>query len=289
LLIDEIVYDIEACSTFLDTEPLPSSAIEILKSERIDPLKRLEDAIRAKHERRAEFPLQCWASLGEVRLCPPVRNPSKIICLGRNYRDHAEEQGANIPEAPLLFAKAPTAIVGPGDPIIIPAGSIKVDFEGEFAFVIGKTIRNATKTSAKKAIFGYCCLNDVTEREIQFKEKQWFRAKSIDTFCPIGPWLVTPEEIEDPLDLAITTRVNSVTMQSSSTANLIFKPEEIIVFITRHITLLPGDIVSTGTPSGVGVFRSPQVFLRSGDVVEISIEGIGTLSNPIAAETQEET
>ncbi|HEC83443.1 MAG TPA: hypothetical protein ENI46_03015, partial [Firmicutes bacterium] len=143
MLIDETVYDIEACSAFLKTEGLPPSNLEILKAGKVDVLRNLEDRIRSERERQVEFPLRCWASLGEVRICPPIRNPSKIICLGRNYRDHAEEQGAKIPEAPLLFAKAPTAVIGPGDAIVIPRGSSKVDFEGEFAVVIARTIRNA--------------------------------------------------------------------------------------------------------------------------------------------------
>ncbi len=284
LLIKGNVYDVAACSMFLEIGPLPSDLMDILTSAKLDLLRELEEAIREKGESGIDFPLHCWASLGEVRICPPVRKPSKIICLGRNYRDHIEEQGAKIPDAPLLFAKAPTAVIGHGDAILIPKGSTKVDFEGEFAFVVSKPVRNADSSSARDSILGYCCLNDVTEREIQFKEKQWFRSKSIDTFCPLGPWIVTEDDLGDPLSLAITTKVNSITMQASSTANLIFKPVDIVVFISRHITLLPGDIVSTGTPGGVGVFRDPQVFLEDGDIVEISIEGIGTLSNPVVAE-----
>jgi 2-keto-4-pentenoate hydratase/2-oxohepta-3-ene-1,7-dioic acid hydratase in catechol pathway len=210
--------------------------------------------------------------------------PSKIVCLGRNYRDHAEEQGAKIPEAPLLFAKAPSAVIGPDQPIVIPKGSTKVDFEGEFALVIGKRASRADENQAAEAIFGYTILNDVSEREAQFREKQWFRAKSMDTFAPLGPCVTTTDEIGNPLDLSLTTKVNSDVMQSDSTKNLIFTPIDIVTFISRNITLEPGDVISTGTPGGVGVFRDPQVFLRAGDTVEITIDKIGTLSNPVVDE-----
>ena len=167
---------------------------------------------------------------------------------------------------------------------MIPKGSTKVDFEGELAFIMGRTVKNPTEKQAEEAIFGYTCLNDVTEREAQFGEKQWFRGKSMDTFAPMGPWVVTSDEIGNPLDLRISTKVNSEVMQSESTSMLIFTPVDIVVFAAKTITLEPGDVVSTGTPGGVGVFRDPQVFLKRGDTVEITIENIGTLHNPVDAE-----
>ncbi len=281
LLIDQTVYDTEACASYLGVEAVPSDLLELLTLGKKGSLTDLHDKVRESIASNTEMPLRCWAVLEEVRLCAPVSKPGKIICLGRNYRDHAEEQGAKIPEAPLLFSKASTAVIDPGEPIVIPAGSTRVDYEGELAFVIGKRARSLDEAEATEAIFGYCCLNDVTEREAQFKEKQWFRAKSMDSFAPIGPCIVTGDEIGDPLGLRITTKVNSQIMQSDSTENLIFTPSYIVSFVTGTMTLEPGDIVSTGTPGGVGVFREPQVFLKEGDVVEITIDKIGTLVNPV--------
>jgi 2-keto-4-pentenoate hydratase/2-oxohepta-3-ene-1,7-dioic acid hydratase in catechol pathway len=284
LLYGEIIYDVQACASHFKTEPMPSTFDELLRSGKAQSLGQIDEQVRQSKEGNAEMPLQCWAALEEVRLCAPVARPSKIICLGRNYRDHAEEQGAKIPGAPLLFSKASTALADPGAPIVIPKGSTRVDYEGELAFVIGRRVRGAEEDEAQAAIFGYCCMNDVTEREAQFSEKQWFRAKSMDSFAPMGPFVVTCDEIADPLDLKITTQLNSQTMQSDSTKNLIFTPSFIVSFITRTITLEPGDIVSTGTPGGVGVFREPPVFLKDGDMVEITIDKIGTLANPVIVE-----
>jgi 2-keto-4-pentenoate hydratase/2-oxohepta-3-ene-1,7-dioic acid hydratase in catechol pathway len=283
-LTDGHVYDIQSCASFFGMEALPSNLTGILALGRIAELGELISKVEKARKGNTELPLQCWATLEEVRLCAPIGRPPKIICLGRNYRDHAEEQGAKIPEAPLLFAKASTAIIGPDQPIVIPKGSTKVDFEGELAMVIGKRTSRANEKQAAEAIFGYTCLNDVTEREAQAKEKQWFRAKSMDTFAPLGPCITTSDQIGDPLDLGLTTKVNGEVMQSGTTADLIFSPVDIVIFASRAITLEPGDIISTGTPGGVGVFRDPQVFLKPGDVVEITIDKIGTLSNPVVKE-----
>jgi 2-keto-4-pentenoate hydratase/2-oxohepta-3-ene-1,7-dioic acid hydratase in catechol pathway len=283
-LIDQNVYDIQSCASFFGTEALPSSLADILAVEKAVTLTDLFGKVEEARQGNTDLPLKCWAALEEVRLCAPIARPPKIVCLGRNYRDHAEEQGAKIPEAPLLFAKAPTAVIGPDQPIVIPKGSTKVDFEGELALVIGRRTSRADEKQAAEAIFGYTCLNDVTEREAQSREKQWFRAKSMDTFAPLGPCITTSDEVGDPLDLNLTTRVNGEVMQSGTTGDLIFQPVDIVIFASRNITLEPGDIISTGTPGGVGVFRDPQVFLKAGDVVEIEIDKIGTLSNPVVDE-----
>lgn len=283
LLIDQTIYDIQVCSTYFNMPPIPSDLFEIIRLGLLDRLRQLEERLR-NQLKRSELPLACKTDVSEAVLAPPIRTPSKIVCLGRNYREHAIEQGAKVPEMPLLFAKAPSAIIGPSEPIVIPRGSTRVDFEGELAFVIGKPVSRANQTQAQQAILGYCCINDVTEREMQFSDKQWFRSKSVDTFAPLGPWIVTAEEIPYPPSLGITTTLNSKVMQSDSTANLIFKPAEIVEFISRHITLVPGDVIATGTPAGVGVFRDPQIFLKHGDVVEITIDMIGTLSNRVVAE-----
>lgn len=286
ILVGDAVYDVQASAAFLGAGPMPSSLLGILEAGKGEGLGAVHAGIAAARETRSGLPRTCWADLKEVRIAAPIRRPPKLICLGLNYRDHAEEQGAKLPEVPLLFAKAPTAVVGPGQPIVIPASSERVDYEGELALVIGRRLKHAAREEAREGIFGYTCLNDVSEREIQ-KERVWFRAKGIDTFAPIGPWVVTSDELPDPLALSLTTKLNGRVMQAGSTANLIFTPVDIIVFTTRYITLEPGDIISTGTPSGVGVFRKPPVFLKHGDLVEITIDGIGTLANPVVKEGYE--
>jgi len=280
ILIDDTVYDIEACAAFFAAGPMPRRLMDILETGKAGALGDLGRQLAAARQARAELPLACWAGIKEVRVLAPLPRPPKIICLGLNYRDHAEEQGAKLPEVPLLFAKAPTAVIGPGQPIVIPASSEKVDYEGELAFVVGTRVKHAEAEEAARAIFGYCCMNDVSERDIQ-RERVWLRAKSIDTFAPLGPWIVTADEVPDPLGLKLVTRLNSQVMQAGTTGNLIFTPVDLVVFITRYMTLEPGDVVSTGTPAGVGVFRKPPVFLKAGDVVEITIDGIGTLANPV--------
>ena len=284
ILVDDTVYDLETCSSFFGVDVLPPSVLSVLQSGKTAVLGALQAKIADARLARTELPLRCWAGLGEIRILAPIPRPPKIICLGLNYRDHAEEQGAKLPEVPLIFAKAPTAVVAPGQPVVLPKGCEQVDFEGELALVIGRRLKRAQPMEAEQAIFGYSILNDVTERAIQ-RERVYFRSKSIDTFAPFGPWIVTRDDIRDPLGLNLVTRLNGQVMQSGSTGNLIFAPVDILTFITRYITLEPGDVISTGTPSGVGTFRKPPVYLKKGDVVEITIDGIGTLSNPVTAES----
>lgn len=211
----------------------------------------------------------------------PIERPQKIICVGLNYRDHAEEQGTPLPEAPLLFAKWPNALIGPGDPIVIPAITHEVDYEAELGVVIGERVQGISKENALQAVRGYLCLNDVSARDLQFSDGQWTRAKSLDTFCPIGPELVPAEDIPDPQSLAIRAVVNGEALQDSSTSKMIFTVAEIIAHVSRAITLEPGDLIATGTPAGVGAFRDPPIWLRPGDEVTIEIEGVGSLTNPI--------
>ncbi len=213
----------------------------------------------------------------------PIQRPSKIVCIGLNYRDHAEEQGVDLPTAPLLFAKWENALIGPGEPIVIPPIVTKCDYEAELGVVIGQEVRNASEESALEAVAGYICVNDVSARDLQFADGQWTRGKSPDTFCPVGPRLVPRDEIPDPQNLAIRAILNGHTMQESSTANMVFGVAELIAYITRTITLEPGDLIATGTPAGVGAFRDPPVFMNPGDEITIEIEGIGSLTNPVAA------
>jgi 2-keto-4-pentenoate hydratase/2-oxohepta-3-ene-1,7-dioic acid hydratase in catechol pathway len=220
-------------------------------------------------------------SLAAVRLGPPVPRPQKIIAVGLNYRDHSEEAGFKLPAYPLLFAKFSNSITGPYDPIISPAEDVQIDSEAELAVVIGRQGKAITEAAAFDYVAGYMALNDVSARKWQFADKQWTRGKSLDTFCPTGPWLITRDEVPEPHKLRVTGRVNGEIFQDSSTEKLIFGIPRLVSFISEAITLEPGDIIATGTPSGVGVFRKPPVFLKAGDVAEVEIEKVGTLRNPI--------
>jgi 2-keto-4-pentenoate hydratase/2-oxohepta-3-ene-1,7-dioic acid hydratase in catechol pathway len=222
-------------------------------------------------------PAGSWVEAASVRLGPPVTNPSKIVCLGRNYQDHAAEQNREVPSSPLLFAKGPNALCGDGDSVPYPRGVTELDWEIELAFVIGRRAKHVDVEEAYRHVAGYGVFMDISARDLQRSEKQWFRAKSVDGSGPFGPWLVTADDIADPHDLDISIDVNGETMQSSNTGRMFFKIDFIIHHITQSITLEPGDIVATGTPSGVGVFRDPPVFLGPGDRLEGRIESLGTL------------
>lgn len=219
--------------------------------------------------------------LDSVKLEAPVR-PSKIIAIGRNYAEHAAETGSQIPKAPLIFAKFPSSIIAAGEAITWSASIAKeVDWEGELAVVIGRRARNVSEADAMKSVFGYTIANDVTARDLQLRQDtQWTRGKSLDTFCPLGPWIVTRDEITDPHNLSVTTTVNGQAMQTGSTSDMMFKIPMLIAYCSRMFTLEPGDLILTGTPPGVGEGRKPPVYLKDGDVVSVTIEGIGELSNP---------
>ena len=210
----------------------------------------------------------------------PIDRPGKIICVGLNYRDHAEEQGVELPAEPLLFAKWANALIGPGDAIVIPPLVTKCDYEAELAVVIGSRVKAVSKENALEAVRGYLCANDVSARDLQFSDGQWTRGKSPDTFCPVGPALIPAAEIPDPHDLRIRAIVDGEVLQDSTTANLIFGVDAIVSHASQTMTLEPGDLILTGTPGGVGVFRDPQRFLRPGDEVTIEIEGLGALDEP---------
>jgi 2-keto-4-pentenoate hydratase/2-oxohepta-3-ene-1,7-dioic acid hydratase in catechol pathway len=211
----------------------------------------------------------------------PIERPGKIVCVGLNYRDHAEEQGVELPAAPLLFAKFTTSLIGPGDAIVIPPTVTQCDYEAELGVVIGATVKGVSKENALEAVRGYICANDVSARDLQFGDGQWTRGKSPDTFCPIGPRLVPASEVGDPHNLRIRAIVSGEVLQDSTTANLIFGVDEIISYASQTSTLEPGDLILTGTPAGVGVFRKPQRLLEDGDEVTIEIEGLGSLTNPV--------
>jgi 2-keto-4-pentenoate hydratase/2-oxohepta-3-ene-1,7-dioic acid hydratase in catechol pathway len=214
------------------------------------------------------------------RILPPVTRPGKIVAVGRNYREHAAEESAALPTAPLLFAKFPSALVGDGANITWSAAlSSQVDYEAELAVVIGHPARNVAIDRALDHVLGYTCLNDVSARDLQVSDGQWTRAKSLDTFCPMGPWLVTADEVPDPGTLRLRCRVNGEVRQDASTAELVHGVAELIAYCSESFTLEPGDVIATGTPGGVGAFRDPPVFLADGDTVEVEIERVGTLTN----------
>lgn len=222
-----------------------------------------------------------------ARLCAPVPDPEKVVCLGLNYRDHCAEQSGRLgrsiepPKTPVIFAKFPSSLTGPFDPIVLPPSRVtkQVDYEAELALVFGRTTRGVTQKEAMDCVAGFMVMNDVSARDCQFADRQWVRGKSFDGFAPCGPWLVTPEEIGDPHKLKIWAKVNGQLMQDGTTSDMIFKLSRVIAYLSAAMTFKPGDILTTGTPAGVGVFRDPPVLLKAGDTVECGIEKIGSIIN----------
>ncbi len=223
-------------------------------------------------------------ALDSVRLGPPIPDAGKIVAIGLNYRDHALEQKKEPPAAPLLFAKAPTCMIGPHDPIVLPDTSLEdqVDAEAELCVVIGRRARAVAASDAPAYVLGWTIMNDVSGRKAQYGDKQWFRGKSFDTFGPCGPWIVTRDEMPDASGLALESDWGERPIQRGNTRDLIFPPAELIAYISRMMTLLPGDLITTGTPAGVGVYRNPPIFLQRGETVTVRLEGIGEIRNPVA-------
>ncbi|MBX0325105.1 2,4-diketo-3-deoxy-L-rhamnonate hydrolase [Halomicroarcula sp. F13] len=238
-------------------------------------LRIVEDAVDAMADRSIPS--------SEAKLLAPVPRPGKMICVGLNYHDHAEEQDEEVPERPLLFGKAGTAVTNPGDPIVHPSELDEVDYEVELGVVIGRTAKDVSAEDARDYIAGYTAINDVSGRDAQFDDGQFFRGKSYDTFAPMGPALV-PDDRLDPSSLDVACRVNGDTKQSSNTEEFIFGVAEVVEYISGITTLRPGDVISTGTPGGVGIFRDPPELLEPGDTVDVEIEGIGTLTNHVVAD-----
>jgi acylpyruvate hydrolase len=254
---------------------LPSSVSELLRTLDADQLRELaaRAAVAGEHALR----------LADVTLCAPVPDPQKIICIGLNYRDHAEESGQEIPAAPMWFAKFANSLCGSGQAVVLPAAhSEYVDYEAELALVIGRQARNVSESDAISHVAGAMPFNDVSARDLQLQNPLWTSGKAIDTFAPCGPALVTLDEAGDLHDLGLRTRINGEQLQEGNTSNLIFGPAELVSWLSRTITLLPGDIIATGTPAGVGAAQGR--FLRAGDIVEVEVDGLGTLSNPIVGE-----
>jgi len=242
-----------------------------------DALDRVRRQVRAP---------QLGAALGldSVKLRAPLPRPPKIICIGLNYRDHAAEAKMPIPEVPTVFSKYATSVTGHGCPIVLPKNSVKPDYEAEFAVVIGKGGRHIPEDRWREHVFGYTIVNDVSARDFQMATSQWMMGKTFDTFAPMGPVIVTADEIADPHSLRITLRLNGEVLQDSNTSNLIFGVDKLVAFLSSVFTLEPGDVISTGTPAGVGFARKPPVWLKAGDEVAVEVEGIGKLVNPVVAE-----
>jgi 2,4-didehydro-3-deoxy-L-rhamnonate hydrolase len=213
----------------------------------------------------------------------PAVYPSKILAIGRNYADHAAEGGAELPQAPLLFNKLSNSLSAHNAPIVLPSISEKVDYEAELAVIIGRAAKRVTETAALDYVFGYSLVNDVSARDLQFGDGQWTRGKSLDTFAPLGPFITTRDEIADVQALKIEGVLNGQVMQSSNTARMIFKVAHLVSYLSQGITLEPGDVICSGTPDGVGIFRKPPVLLKPGDVFEVKIEKLGVLRNPVVA------
>lgn len=223
--------------------------------------------------------------LSRVKLAAPLPRPPKIVAVGLNYMDHVREQNGQTPQYPVLFAKYPSSVTGPYDVIHLhPGESQKVDFEGELGVVVGKTARNVSAADAMEYVFGYTVVDDISARDLQFSpyvNGQWVRGKSLDTYCPLGPAIVSKDEIADPQDLPVCTRLNGKVVQDSNTKEMIFGISQLIEFISRGITLEPGDVIATGTPHGVGHHRTPPIYMQAGDVVEVQITGVGKLRNEV--------
>ena len=219
-------------------------------------------------------------NINDVTLLAPVVHPGKIVAIGLNYLDHCRETNTEPPEKPLVFTKFTTAIIGPDQTIEWSSElTNEVDFEAELAVIVGHTARHVTADEAMDYVFGYTCANDVSARDLQFSDGQWIRGKSLDTFCPLGPWVVTADQIDDPQQLSIKCELNGESVQDSSTSEMIFGVAELIAFCSQAFTLEPGDIILTGTPHGTGAFRDPKLYLKDGDTVAVEIEGIGRIEN----------
>jgi 2-keto-4-pentenoate hydratase/2-oxohepta-3-ene-1,7-dioic acid hydratase in catechol pathway len=243
-------------------------------------LERLFNWLSAQ---KTPLPDHLSLQLDNLKFEAPIEDPNKIVCVGLNYRDHCEETGTPVPEKPIFFCKFPSSITGPNDPVSWPPGSsTQVDYEAELAVVIKKPCKGISPEQALDYVAGYMILNDISARDAQFSDGQWIRGKSFDSFCPMGPYIVTPDEVGTPDNLTIRCRLNGELMQDSNTGKMIFKLPELISYLSQTITLEPGDILSTGTPHGVGFSRTPPVFLKPGDQMEVEIENLGVLRNFVA-------
>nr|MDO8083055.1 fumarylacetoacetate hydrolase family protein [Candidatus Freyarchaeota archaeon] len=286
---NKIIDLVSACNLYKSEEKdlafeMPGDMIELLNTGEvgIEATRKIFEFIKRQYKSEPEKLDDTVYDIERVKIKSPILNPRKIICLGLNYSDHAEEGGLKPPDRPILFSKPPTAIIGHEEPVIYPKISDKIDYEVELAVIIGKKGREIPEKKAYDYVAGYAVFNDVSARDIQFGDGQWFRGKSFDTFAPLGPCLTLKEQIPAPQNLKMQMKVNGEIRQDSSTKNMFFKIPYLISFISDVMTLEPGDIIATGTPSGVGIYAKPEPrLLKVGDVMEASIEKIGVLRNPV--------
>src|SRR5579872_4246913 len=257
-----------------------SRAVIDLSSEYTDALALIASGVQSLQnlERYPQF------SLDSIRLRSPLSNPPRLFAIGLNYRDHAKESGMQIPTVPVVFFKLTTAIIGPGENIVLPKNSTQPDYEAEFAFVIGRGGYRIPSDAWREHVYGYTIVNDVSARDVQFATSQWSMSKSFPTFCPMGPTIVTADEIADPHKLAIGLSIDGEVLQNSNTDELVFGIPQLIEHLSSIAPLLPGDVISTGTPPGVGLGRTPKRWLRPGETVTVTVEGLGSLTNPVVAE-----
>ena len=262
--------------------PWPAQMVEFLQAG--EPAMQAARDVLAFVAKRPAVPVgeRLTYTFEEVKLLAPIPRPGKILCSGINYRSHKEENpNATMPTEPFFFSKLPSCVIGPGDPIIKPVQTNQLDYEVEFAVVIGRTMKATPENAVMECVAGYTILHDVSARDVQFKDNQITLGKNFDTFCPTGPCIVTRDELSDPPHVKLRSYLNGKRMQDGSTADWVFPLPRLLSFLSGVMTLEPGDVVSTGTPAGVGVFQKPQVFLKSGDVVRLEVEGIGVLENPV--------
>jgi acylpyruvate hydrolase len=238
----------------------------------------------ALEQRASDDTMGLLHSVSDVEVLAPIQRPGKIVCVGLNYRSHLAEIGESVPEYPILFHKPATSIIGPGQAIVLPRISRQVDYEGELAVVLGRQGKYIPQEKALSYVAGYTCANDISAHDIEFRTSQWDSGKMLDTFCPFGPVLVTPDEIPNPGRLRLRTVLNGQTVQEAWTSDMVFPVPFLVSYISSLATLEPGDVILTGTPAGIGCNRKPQVFLQPGDRLRVEIDGIGTLANPVVAE-----
>jgi 2,4-diketo-3-deoxy-L-fuconate hydrolase len=281
-----------ACEAMLSARGPRSAHLPGLPSDMLSLLRAGENALQGVRDtisfmsKRPAVPVgrRLAYAFDEVKIAAPLPRPGKILCSGINYRGHMEENpGAKMPADPFFFSKLPSAVIGPNDPIIHPKESKQVDYEVEFAVVIGKKMKATAENEVMSCIAGYTILHDVSARDVQFKDNQITLGKNFDTFCPLGPCIVTTDELTDPGNVRLRSLLNGKVMQDGSTADWVFPLPILLSRLSQVMTLEPGDVVSTGTPAGVGAFRKPPVFLKPGDVVRLEIDGIGVLENPVVA------
>jgi 2-keto-4-pentenoate hydratase/2-oxohepta-3-ene-1,7-dioic acid hydratase in catechol pathway len=286
--VGDAVLDLEkAAQVLLPSGPrLPADMLSFLEvgDEALSAARQIEGTLAGMndldHQLRAEGVLYTES---HIRLMAPILNPRKIVCIGLNYRDHCTEQNIDLPKNPVIFTKFTTAIIGPDDEIVHPALTSQLDYEAELVFVMGKAGKHIPEGEAFDYVAGYTIGHDVSARDVQFSDKQWVRGKTFDTFAPMGPYLVTGDEVGNPHDLDIKLYLNGRLLQDSNTRHLVFNVPSLIAFLSKGFTFLPGDVVFTGTPAGVGVFRKPPIFMKPGDTVEVEIARIGRLTNRVVA------